>query len=70
VIPLAAGETGEGAMRRLIMHSMRLLMDHTSTIFSVEYLDFEQSTNNSSSDPRKPLGALVRLPARLSLHNL
>jgi len=33
MIPLDADEMGEGAVRRLITTSMRLLMDHSSTIF-------------------------------------
>ena len=33
VIPLEAGDMGEGAVRRLITNLIRLLMGHTSTIF-------------------------------------
>jgi len=56
-------------MRRLMTHSIRLIMDHASTLFSIEYLDIEQSTNNSSPASSKSSGHSHAYP-RTSLFTL
>jgi len=71
VISPDAGEVGEGAVRRLITDSTRLLMGTTSTIFCAEYLDLKQSATNPSSRSSKSSGRLhgrACLPSYVSLY--
>ena len=72
VISPDAGEVGEGAVRRLITDSTRLLMGNTSTIFCAEYLDLKHRQRTQAPDPRNPLGACMDGPAyhRTSLFTL
>jgi len=66
-----AGEVGEGAVRRLITDSTRLLMSNTRTISCAEYLDLRQSATNPSSGSSKSSGRLhgrACLPSYVSLY--